>query len=147
MPENKKNMLNCEQIFTLYLREFSAMANELYYQKMITFILLFRECLNIYGWQKRGEHEIREYYGQYEYDRKLQDKLASFEIMRVHSEYSQMNNGEFAPEVANEFVTIFYDQSSSGHLSRPEVIDFTQHLCTWLFNQKFTCSKLTMVSN
>ncbi len=50
MPENKKNMLNCEQIFTLYLREFSALANEVYFQKMTSFILLFRECLNIYGW-------------------------------------------------------------------------------------------------
>ncbi len=54
--------------------------------------------------------------------------------MRQHTEYSQLNNAEFAPEVANEFVTVFYDQKTVGHLTRPEVIDLTQHLCTWLFN-------------
>lgn len=63
MPENKKNMLNCDQIFTLYVRECSAIVNETFYRKLITFILLFRECLNIYGWHKRSEHEVKEYYG------------------------------------------------------------------------------------
>lgn len=63
MPENKKNMLNCDQIFTLYLRDISAMVNETYYKKLMLFILLFRECLIIYGWQRRAEHEVKEYYG------------------------------------------------------------------------------------
>lgn len=61
MPENKKNMLNAEQLLVLYLREFSCMVNETFYKKLITFVLLFRECLNIYGWQKRAEHEVKEY--------------------------------------------------------------------------------------
>jgi len=79
MAECKKNMLNCEQIFTLYLREFSTMVNEVFYSKLITFILLFRECLNIYGWQKRAEHEVREHYGQFDYERRLNDKIQSFD--------------------------------------------------------------------
>ena len=79
MSESKKNLLNCEQIFTLYLREFSPMINEGYYRKVLTLVLLFRECLNLYGWQKRAEHEVREYYGQFDYERKLSDKLQSFD--------------------------------------------------------------------
>ena len=79
MAENKKNMLNCDQVFTLYVREFSFMVNESFYRKLLIFILLFRECLNIYGWQKRAEHEVKEYYGQYDYERKLRDKLDSFD--------------------------------------------------------------------
>ena len=147
MPENKRNMLNCEQIFTLYLREFSSLVNETYYKKLMTFVLLFRDCLNIYGWQKRAENEVKEYYGQFDYDRKLKEKLESFDQMKVLNEYTAVNNGEFAPEIANEFVTVFYDETINGHLTRPEVIDLTQHLCSWLFAQKLTCSKLSMVSS
>lgn len=134
MAENKKNMLNCEQIFTLYLREFSYMINENFYRKLLTFILLFRECLNIYGWQKRAEHEVREYYGQYDYERRLHDKLDSFDHYRAVCEYTHINNAEFAPEIANEFVTVFYDENTNGHLTRPEIIDLTQHICNWLFS-------------
>lgn len=118
-------MLNCEQIFTLYLREFSPMVNEIYYRKIMTFILLFRECLNIYGWHKRAEHEVREYYDQYDYERRLKDKLDNFDQYRAASEYTSVNNCEYAPEIANEFVTVFYDENSSNHLSRPEIIDLT----------------------
>jgi hypothetical protein len=62
------------------------------------------------------------------------------------SEFTHINNSEFAPEIANEFVTVFFDENTSGHLTRPEVIDLTQHICNWLFAQKYTCSKLSMVS-
>ena len=48
----KKNMVNCEEVLALYLRECSIQVNAQYYTKILTFVLMFRNCLNIYGWQK-----------------------------------------------------------------------------------------------
>lgn len=78
---------------------------------------------------------MREYYGQFDYERRLKDKLESFDMIRTQCEFTHVNNGEFAPEIANEFVTMFFDEHMCGlHLSRPEAIDLTQHLCNWLFS-------------
>lgn len=43
---------------------------------------MFRDCLNIYGWAKRAENECKEYYGKYDYERRIKDKQDSFENMK-----------------------------------------------------------------
>lgn len=50
MTEPRKNMLNCDELFAIYLRESSAMVNQNYYSTMVQFLLMFRDCLNLYGW-------------------------------------------------------------------------------------------------
>ena len=45
----------CDDIFCMYLREVSKLVNENYYKQCLRFILLYRECLNEYGWLKRRE--------------------------------------------------------------------------------------------
>ena len=50
MTEPKKNMLNCEELFCIYLREVSTQVNETYYSRIMQFVLMFRDCLNMYGW-------------------------------------------------------------------------------------------------
>ena len=50
MAEPRKNMLNCEHLFSLYLRECSSQVKPDYYSKMTQFVLMFRDCLNLYGW-------------------------------------------------------------------------------------------------
>ncbi|CDW73448.1 UNKNOWN [Stylonychia lemnae] len=146
-PEGKKNMLNCEQIFTLYLREFSFITNPSYYTNtLLKFILMFRQCLNIYGWQKRAEYEIKQHYGTPEYHQKYQLKMQNFQQFGIHSDFTAINNCEFAPEIANEFVTVFLDDpgNNMARLERADGIDLTQHFCNWLFINKLTCSKLSM---
>lgn len=120
-------MLNADEIFALYLRDCSQMVNDKYYSQIMQFMLMFADCLNIYGWQKRAENECKEFYGQFDYERKLRDKLNSFDQMRVTTTYCYVNNAEFAPEVCNEFVTIYLDEPSrnAGRLSRSEIIDLT----------------------
>jgi hypothetical protein len=62
LAETKRNMMNCEQIFTLYLREFSQILNSTYYsKKFLRFVIFFRDCLNIYGWNKRAENEMKDF--------------------------------------------------------------------------------------
>ena len=120
-------MLNADEIFSLYLRDCSQMVNSSYYSQIVQFILMFTDCLNIYGWQKRAENECKEFYGQFDYERKLRDRLNSFDQMRATTTYCQVNNCEFAPEICNEFVTIYLDepQRNAGKLGRSEIIDLT----------------------
>jgi hypothetical protein len=71
MSESKKNMMNCNEIFVIYLRECSSITNETYYHTVMKFVLMFRECLNTYGWQKRAENECKDFYGHFDYERRL----------------------------------------------------------------------------
>ena len=50
MTEPRKNMLNCDELFAIYMREASTQVNEAYYSTMMQFLLMFRDCLNMYGW-------------------------------------------------------------------------------------------------
>lgn len=99
------------------------------------FVLMFRNCLNEYGWLKKAENEEKEFYGQSDYETRLKQKLASYDGLRSCNEFTAINNAEFAPEIANEFVTIYMDdeRNNRGRLERSEIIDLTQHFCHWLF--------------
>jgi len=121
--------------------------NPNYYKQMVQFVLMFADCLNIYGWHKRAEHECKEYYGQYDYEMKLKERLDSYNELALTTTYCAVNNCEFAPEVCNEFVTIYLEEPgrNAAGLQRSELIDLTQHLCHWMFQNRLTCSKLTMV--
>jgi len=48
-------LLSCDEIFCLYLREICRKVNEIYYRTVLRFVLLYRECMNEYGWIKRRE--------------------------------------------------------------------------------------------
>ena len=58
MDEEQKDNITCDEIFCLYLREVSKQVNETYYKQVLRFILLYRECINEFGWQKRRETYI-----------------------------------------------------------------------------------------
>jgi hypothetical protein len=83
---------------------------------------MFHDCLNIYGWQKRAEYECREFYGQFDYEKKLKDKLDFFASLSLNSDtaFCSINNCEFAPEICNEFVTVYLDEPgrNPGKLQR-----------------------------
>jgi len=100
---------------------------------MLKFILCFRDCLNLYGWHKRAENEMKDWYGKSDYEYKVREKLDTYDPLKSQNEFTSINNAEFAPEIANEFVTIFFDENVQGHLTRADAIDLTQHLCNWLF--------------
>ena len=59
MTEEEKDMLSCDEIFSLYLRDICKMVNENYYKTCLRFVLLYRECLKEYGWLKRRDHHLK----------------------------------------------------------------------------------------
>lgn len=55
MSESERDTLTCDDAFVLYLGDVSKYVNPTYYKTVLRFIILFRECLNDLGWQKRRE--------------------------------------------------------------------------------------------
>lgn len=53
--------------------------------------------------------------------------MEHFQKFGVYSDYSAINNCEFAPEIANEFVTVFLDDPMNNRacLERADAIDLT----------------------
>jgi hypothetical protein len=56
LSEEEKDQMTCDEVFSMYLRHVSKHVNENYYRTILKFILLYRECLNEYGWLKRRDH-------------------------------------------------------------------------------------------
>lgn len=46
-----------DEIFALYLYRISVKVNENFYKIVLMYVILFRECLNEIGWQKKIESE------------------------------------------------------------------------------------------
>lgn len=57
--EEEKDQIKCDEIFTMYLRDICKRVNEGYYKTILRFVLLYRECLNEYGWLKRRDHYMK----------------------------------------------------------------------------------------
>jgi len=60
MSEEWRVMLSCDEVFGIYLRDVSSKTNETFYRIILKLIMMYRECLNEYGWQKKAECECRE---------------------------------------------------------------------------------------
>ena len=59
MEEEQKDLLTCDEVFCLYLRDVSKIVNERYFKQCLRFVLLYRECVNEFGWLKRSETYAR----------------------------------------------------------------------------------------
>ena len=46
-----------DEIFALYLWRISLKVNDVFYKTVLTYTILFRECLNELGWAKKVESE------------------------------------------------------------------------------------------
>ena len=136
LTDKDRSEMMVDEIFALYLYKISLKVNELFYKTVLTYAILFRECLNEIGWQKRIESETI----------KLEENV-TFKNDMESKQFCLINNAEHAPEICNEFVTVFME-NKRGHfeITKPDQIDLTINLCHWLFENQFTCSKLTMIS-
>lgn len=59
MTNEEKDKVCFDEVLSLYLRDVSKSVNEAYYHTVIRFALLYRECMNVYGWLKRRDHYIK----------------------------------------------------------------------------------------
>lgn len=105
-----------DEIFAKYLEDIYQECNKEYYEFITKFVILFRECINKLKNDSSGE------------------------------EFSTKNNADNVPDMCNEFITDFMEGYDYFGLDTMELIEIIQHLCNWLYESKFTTSKLSLVS-
>ena len=123
-----KNVINEYQIIDIvlidYLNKMSILCNPDYYIKLIKFVTLFREHVNKYNKNKGNK--------------KNSD----------NKEYTEINDAEDFPDSANEFIDVFLnpeEKESDFGFTMDESIDLTLNLCYWMYENNYTCSKLSLV--
>ena len=107
----------CDEVFLEYLIKVSKVCKDEFFVRLLKFILLFRECLNYVNKEKAG-----------------------------NSEYADLSIPEDVPEISNEFVTEFMDDENEFGYNKDDVIDLTQNLCQYMYDNNFTCSKLSLIN-
>ena len=115
----EENLVTCtvmDEIFAKYLVDINKDCNKEYYEFITKFVILFRECIN-----------------------KIKDE-------NPLEEYSTKNNADTVPDSCNEFITDFMEGFDYFGLDTMELIEIIQHFCNWLYENKFTTSKLSLVS-
>ena len=114
-------------VFIEYLNKMSTFCNPQYYAKLIKFVTLFREHVNIVNNNKVNDNKDGN------------DK-----------DFTECNDAEDVPDSSNEFITEFLDPEGKHEdlgYSKEECIDLTQNLCFWMYENNFTCSKLSLIRN
>lgn len=116
--QNDVENCKCDEAFAEYLIKVSKHTSKEFLAKVVKFIFLYREHLNLFH---LNAHKVKD--------------------------YSITSLAEDAPDVANEFITDFLDtETRSFGYSKEESIDLTQNLCQWMYDSNYTCSKLTLIS-
>ena len=107
-------------VFIDYLNKMSTHVNSNYFVKLITFVTLFREYVNI---AKKDDN--------------------------YSNDYTERTSAEDVPDLSNEFINEFLepDKSSVFGFPKDEAIDLTQNFCHWMYENNFTCSKLSLINN
>ena len=110
-----------------YLNKMSIFCNPKYYVKLIKFVTLFREHVNKVNINKNRENNNEK-----------------------NKDYTEFNDAEDVPDSSNEFITDFLDPEGKNDdlgYSKEECIDLTQNLCFWMYENNFTCSKLSLIND
>ncbi len=115
--EEAKELKTCDQIFARYIKEFHIQTQREYFEFVTKFVTLFRECINNY--------------------RKSEDNL---------EEFTTRDGADTVPDLCNEFITEFMDANDNFNLDSNEIIELIQHFCYWLYENKYTTSRLTLLS-
>ena len=117
--------VKADSVLIEYLNKMSMFCNTQYYIKLIKFVTLFREHVNIFN-AKNDKNQ----YGE--------------------NEYTKIKDAEDVPDCSNEFITDFLhpegNETDFG-FTKDESIDLTQNLCYWMYENNFTCSKLSLINN
>lgn len=111
---------NTDKVLLNYLNQRSNICNEKYFEKLIVFVVLFREYVNI--------------------NYKLEN----------NEEYTVVKNADDVPEKSNEFINEFLypeDEEIAFGLEKKEVIKLVINLCDWMFENDFSTSKIFLNSN
>ena len=121
-----KNMKTCDEVFYEYLQNFKDNTNEKYFELLLKFVLLFREC-----YDNSKTKDIKESDAE---KKAVTDTLPP----------------EGLPDLCNEFYGEFMEPNNFFDLDeqteKNEIIEIIQHFCIWLFKNEYTKSKLSLAN-
>lgn len=123
LEKNENKVKNCDEVFFEYLKDISTKSNKNYFIFAFKFVVLFRECIN---------------------------KFKLNEIDRA-KDYTEVYNSDQVPDLCNEFITEFMENADyfglNSEENKNELIEIIQHFCFWLFDNGYTTSRLTLLTN
>jgi len=140
-----KRKKSIDDTFAEYLNFISRKVNKKYYQKLISFVFLFRECVEEMGDRLAEERKQLppELFPPIEISK---DKGENPSNSLIKLDYCQTNNAEQVPDASNEFIMTYISKNGlDSMIDHSEAIDLTQNLCHWLFINGYTCSKLSLI--
>ena len=121
----KENESPCiDELFYLYLKEFSNETNKKYFYFMIKFVFFFREFINDFK----------------------KNIFWTYKIKENGKEYTELFNGVHIPELCNDFCLMFMEKNYYFSLIKEELIDIIQHFCYWLYDNRYSASHLTLLN-
>ena len=116
-----------DKVFMDYLNKMSLHVNPNYFTTLIIFVTLFREFVNITELKKKNIKENN---------------------FNNDVEYTSVNSAEDVPDLSNEFINEFLETDKKlFDFNKEDSIDLTQNFCHWMYENNFTSSKLTLISN
>jgi hypothetical protein len=113
----------CERILSEYLCEMVNKVNEKFFTSLIIFARLYRDYMNVNGWDIIGVYK----------------PVSSEDRMK---EYSKHNNTEHFPEACNSFVKQYLPKEYPN-FEQPIAIDLTIHMCDWMYKKGYTHTKIS----
>lgn len=122
----KEEVKNCDAVFCEYLVQVGKVVNSDYFSTVAKFIILYRECVNKYGWAKFGGRV----------------KLDTGEPQG--KEYTAAGHVEFIPELANELV-LSYLPECDYPIAAADCTSLAVNFCAWLVDSGYTCLKIVSV--
>ena len=85
-----------DETFALYLFRMSQRVNATFYKTVLAYVILYRECLDEIGWQKKFQADATECEKEQEVNAAMQKKS-----------FCLHNTAELAPDICNEVVTVY----------------------------------------
>mmetsp|Transcript_958 Transcript_958/g.863 ORF Transcript_958/g.863 Transcript_958/m.863 type:complete len:182 (+) Transcript_958:233-778(+) len=110
-----------------------------FFRELAFFAVMYRKALNELGWKFKAEFENIPYKDNPD-----------------QPEFCALNNGEYAPEICNHFITDKWPEYSAKYKltgfkvlgpdleSTKNTVFLTQHFCNWLNNLHYTNSRLAI---
>ena len=130
-PQNGNQVINhdetkiCDQIFAEYLIYVAQRVSDKFFKTVIIFIRYYRECMNEYGWEIVSRYR----------------EVKSEERKKI---FCNINNAEHVPEASNDFIRIFLPKEFDN-FDRNLAVQLTRHMCHWLYQHKYTHSRVTLM--
>ncbi len=109
------------------------------------FTLLYHDCLNVYGWQKRAESQISFEQSPLPEEDRVKMKIADYLQEYKDSPFTSVNNLEYAPDICNEFATVYFPRVKDKQLAASDMPSMIQFFCHWAYENQLTCSKLDKI--